>query len=163
VRLADRGTAVRDELILVVEDSDSDVEAIGRAIGRSHPDIRLEFVRDGAGVLPRLTDPAAALPDLILLDLNMPGESGITVLTNVRAVPALAGVTIVVFTSSAEQAEAEACYAAGADSYIYKPINFALFQTVLRGAIDYWRSRWSASGNVSQIVVPPAADESAQA
>jgi CheY-like chemotaxis protein len=162
---------VSDELVLVVEDSDSDVEAIGRAISRSHPDIRLEFVRRGTEVLPRLTDPAAALPDLILLDLNLPGDSGLTVLTAVRAVPAFDTVTIVVFTSSAEQVEAEACYAAGANSYIYKPINFALFQTVLRGAIDYWRTRWAApgappappGGNVSQMVVPPIADESAQA
>jgi CheY-like chemotaxis protein len=151
------------ELILVVEDSDSDVEAIGRAIGRSHPDIRLEFVRRGTDVLPRLTDPAATPPDLILLDLNMPGDNGLTVLTNVRAVPALDDVTIVVFTSSAEQIEAEACYAAGADSYIYKPINFALFQTVLQSTIDYWRSRPAGSGNVSQMVVPPPGDESAQA
>jgi CheY-like chemotaxis protein len=152
-----------NELILVVEDSDSDVEAIGRAIGRSHPDVRLEFVRRGAAVLPRLTDPAQALPDLLLLDLNLPGESGLAVLTRVRAVPALDDVTIVVFTSSTEQAEAEACYAAGANSFIYKPINFALFQTVLRGVIDYWRPRPSPpAGNVSQIVAPPVADESAQ-
>jgi CheY-like chemotaxis protein len=153
-----------DELILVVEDSDNDVEAIGRAIGRSHPGIRLEFVRHGVAVLPRLTDPAAPVPDLVLLDLNMPGDSGLAVLPRIRAVPALDGVTIVVFTSSAEQAEAEACYAAGADSYIYKPLNFALFQTVLRGAIDYWRPRWATpAGNVGQTVVPPVADESAQA
>jgi CheY-like chemotaxis protein len=132
---------VSNDLILVVEDSESDVEAIGRAIGHSHPDVRLEFVRHGSAVLPRLTDPDATLPGLMLLDLNMPGENGLAVLTNVRAVPALDGVTIVVFTSSAEQSEAEACYSAGADSYIYKPLNLALFQTVLRGAIDYWRSR----------------------
>jgi CheY-like chemotaxis protein len=160
-----------DEMILVVEDSDSDVEAIERAISRSHPGIHLEFVRRGTEVLPRLTDPAAALPDLILLDLNMPGDNGLTILAAIRAVPALDAITIVVFTSSAEETEAEACYAAGADSYIYKPINFALFQTVLRGAIDYWRSRWATpalspatpEGNVSQMMVPPAADDSAHA
>jgi CheY-like chemotaxis protein len=153
-----------EQMILVVEDSDSDVEAIERAIGRSHPAIHLEFVRRGTEVLPRLTDPAAALPDLILLDLNMPGENGLTILADIRAKPGLDDITIVVFTSSAEQIEAEACYAAGADSYIYKPINFALFQTVLCGAIDYWRSRWATpGGNVSQMVVPPAANDSAQA
>lgn len=161
-----------DELILVVEDSDEDVEAIERAIGRSHPDMRLEFVRRGAAVLPRLTDPTAPLPNLLLLDLNMPGESGLTVLTGVRAVPAFDAITIVVFTSSTAPAEADSCYAAGADSYIHKPINFALFQTVLRSTLDYWRSRSASApgagpgeggGNVSQIVVPPPGGESAQA
>ena len=163
---------MNDHLILVVEDSEFDIEAISRAISRSHPDIRIEFIRRGAAVLPRLTDPAAARPDLVLLDLNMPGSNGLGILTAIRAVPALAGVTVVVFTSSAEQSEADACYAAGADSYVYKPINFALFRTVLRGTIDYWRSRatsapdpgsGAAAGNVSQIVVPPPGVESAQA
>jgi CheY-like chemotaxis protein len=165
---------VSDELILVVEDSDEDVEAIERAIGRSHPDVRLQFVRRGDAVLPRLADPAVPLPDLLLLDLNLPGESGLTILTGVRAVPAYDAITVVVFTSSTDSAEADRCYAAGADSYIYKPINFALFQTVLRGTIDYWRSRAApapdtgpgpgeVAGNVSQIVVPPLGDESAQA
>ena len=45
------------ELVLVVEDSDEDIEAIARAIGRSHPDVRLEFLRSGTGVLPRLLQP----------------------------------------------------------------------------------------------------------
>lgn len=129
------------DLIMVVEDSDEDVEAIDRAISRSHPGARVEFVRSGAEVLPRLTEAGAVRPGMVLLDLNMPGESGLDVLRRLRAHPDLAGLTVVVFTSSENPAEADACYAAGADSYIYKPINFALFQTVLRQTLDYWRSR----------------------
>jgi CheY-like chemotaxis protein len=129
------------DLVLVVEDSDEDVEAIGRAIGRSHPRVQLEFLRSGAEVLPRLTAPGARLPGIVLLDLNMPGESGLDVIKRIRADPSLPALTLVVFTSSEDQAEADACYAAGADSYIYKPINFALFRTVLHQTLDYWRTR----------------------
>lgn len=132
---------MNENLIMVVEDSDEDVEAIGRAIGRSHPSLQIEFVRSGADVLPRLTTEGARRPDMVLLDLNMPGESGLDVLRHLRAHPDLASLTVVVFTSSEDPAEADACYAAGADSYIYKPINFALFQTVLRQTLDYWRSK----------------------
>ncbi|MDP9798770.1 CheY-like chemotaxis protein [Catenuloplanes nepalensis] len=132
---------MHEDLIMVVEDSDEDVEAIGRAIGRSHPDLRLEFVRSSADVLPRLTADGARRPGMILLDLNMPGESGLDVLRRLRAHPGLASLTVVVFTSSEDPAEADACYSAGADSYIYKPINFALFQTVLRQTLDYWRAK----------------------
>lgn len=148
------------DLVLVVEDSDEDVEAIGRAISRSHPRVRLEFLRSGEQVHPRLRD--GVLPGLMLLDLNMPGESGLDVIKRLRADPALAGLTIVVFTSSEDQAESEACYTAGADSYIYKPINFALFQTVLRQTLDYWRARDGGEGNDATIVVPPPGDSSAQ-
>jgi CheY-like chemotaxis protein len=149
------------DLILVVEDSDSDVEAIGRAIGRSHPDVRVEFLRSGDKVMPRLAEAGADMPGMLLLDLNMPGESGLEVLRRVRAEPAYANLRIVVFTSSENPAEADACQAAGADSYVYKPINFALFQTVLRQTLDYWRSE-RYSGNVAHIVVPPSGDSSAQ-
>jgi CheY-like chemotaxis protein len=141
--------------ILVVEDSPEDVEAIERAISRSHPWLGLEFLRSGAEVLPRLTAPGAELPSIMLLDLNMPGEGGLAVIRRVRADATLNSIRIVVFTSSEDQAEADACYAAGADSYIYKPVNFALFQTVLRQTVDYW-------GNVARIVVPPPGDSSAQ-
>ncbi len=148
------------ELVLVVEDTEEDVEAIARAIGRSHPTVRLEFLRAGSDVLPWLTAPGAPRPDLVLLDLNMPGEGGLDVIRRVRADPGLAGLTLIVFTSSEDQADADACYAAGADSYIYKPINFALFQTVLRQTLDYWRSRPS-SGKVASSVVPPPGESSA--
>ena len=150
-----------DDLVLVVEDSDEDVEAIGRAIGRSHPDVRLEFLRSGDRVMPRLTEAGAPRPSMMRRDLNMRGESGLDVLKQVRADPGLADLTIVVFTSSEDPAEADACQAAGADSYVYKPINFALFQTVLRQTLDYWRGQ-RPSGNVAHIVVPPSGDSSAQ-
>lgn len=153
-------TGTTEDLILVVEDSDSDVEAIERAISRTHPDVRLEFLRSGTDVLPRLTAPGSALPGLILLDLNMPGDGGLETIRRIRLHPEFGEVSIVVFTSSEDQAEADACHAAGADSYIYKPVNFALFQTVLRQTLNYWRSR-SSSGKVAHIVVPPPGDSSA--
>ncbi|MFC4065843.1 response regulator [Actinoplanes subglobosus] len=129
------------ELIFVVEDSDEDVEAIERAISRSHPGLRREFHRSGADVLAALTDPLRERPWLVLLDLNMSGESGLDVIRSVRAHPDLDELRIVVFTSSEDQAEADACHAAGADSYVYKPLNFALFQSVLSQTLDYWKSR----------------------
>lgn len=132
------GPRVDNQWILVVEDSAEDAEAIERALNRTHPDLRLEFTDRGEGVAERLLD-AAELPGLVLLDLNMPGPSGHSVLSAIRSHPQLAEVTLIVFTSSTAPAEVDACYAAGADSYIYKPVNFALFRTVLKGAIDYWQ------------------------
>ncbi|GLY02681.1 MULTISPECIES: response regulator [Actinoplanes] len=144
---------MNDDLIFVVEDTDEDVEAIDRAISRSHPDVQVEFFRSGTEVQPRLAD-GTPHPRLLLLDLNMPGESGLDVVRWIRARRDLDGLTVVVFTSSEDQAEADACYAAGADSYIYKPLNFALFQSVLAQTLNYW-------GKVARTVVPPPGDSSA--
>ncbi|MFG3103625.1 response regulator [Streptomyces sp. NPDC048182] len=123
--------------VLVVEDSQEDAEAIERALGRSHPQLRLEFLDRGDGLVDRLLG-EDEVPGIVLLDLNMPGVGGHAVLRAIRARPELAEITVVVFTSSTAPPEVDACYAAGADSYIYKPLNFHLFRTVLKGALDYW-------------------------
>ncbi|MFD3734964.1 response regulator [Streptomyces sp. NPDC058632] len=133
------------DLVWVVEDSAEDAEAIRRALGSTHPDLTLLFTDRGAGVVERLLE-AAPRPGLVLLDLNMPGLSGAAVLRSIRSMPELNKVTVVVFTSSTAPDEVDATYAAGADSYIYKPVNFELFRTVLKGAVDYWQRRAKGGG-----------------
>nr|WP_209311120.1 response regulator [Streptomyces spiramenti] len=138
--------------VLVVEDSLEDAEAIERALRHTHPEIRPEFTTRGDGLVEQLLA-REALPGLILLDLNMPGLDGHGVLSELRGRAELDDVTVVVFTSSTSPAEVDACYAAGADSYVYKPVNFTLFRTVLKGAIDYWQ----ASRSVASHGPPPPA------
>ncbi|TXS55541.1 response regulator [Streptomyces sp. t39] len=133
--------------VLVVEDSPEDTEAIQRALRQTHPELHTEFTSHGNGLVDLLLK-QDELPGLVFLDLNMPGVSGHAVLAALRARPELRDVTVVVFTSSTAPAEVDACYAAGADSYVYKPVNFALFRTVLKGAVDYWQqSRNAAAGD----------------
>ncbi|WP_424210626.1 response regulator [Streptomyces sp. BI20] len=131
---------VDPDRLLVVEDSAEDTEAIARALAATHPRLEVEFADRTDGLLERLTA-AERLPGMMLLDLNMPGTGGHRLLRGLRAVPALRELIVVVFTSSTSAAEVDASYAAGADSHIYKPINFDLFRTVLQGAVDYWQPR----------------------
>lgn len=135
-------TAGGEQVVLVVEDSEEDREAILRALSRSHPELVLEFLPDGHLVADRLRDTTLPHPALVLLDLNMPGVDGYRVLSDLRAdVDArLNDVIVVVFTSSTTSADIDRCYEAGADSYVYKPVNFTLFRTVLQGAVDYWHT-----------------------
>ncbi|MFF1460685.1 response regulator [Streptomyces sp. NPDC058330] len=128
------------DLVWVIEDSAEDAEAIQRALSRTHPHLTLEFTDRGTGVVERLTE-TARRPGLVLLDLSMPGLSGSAVLRAIRSRPELDEVAVVVFTSSTEPTEVDATYEAGADSYIYKPVNFDLFRTVLKGAVDYWQRK----------------------
>ncbi|MFD4644443.1 response regulator [Lentzea sp. NPDC058436] len=135
-------TASGEQVVLVVEDSEEDREAIQRALSRSHPELVLEFLPDGHRVSDRLRDDTSPHPVLVLLDLNMPGTDGLRVLTELRADadPRLRDVIVVVFTSSTTSADIDRCYEAGADSYVYKPVNFTLFRTVLQGAVEYWHT-----------------------
>ena len=130
--------AVDPDRILVVEDSPEDAKAIERALSRTHPGVRLDFTTRGDSLAERLmgTHPP---PGLLLLDLCLPGPGGLAALAAIRARPELRDITVVVFAASTAPTEVDACYAAGADSYIYKPVNFGLFREVLKGAVDYWQ------------------------
>ena len=129
-----------EQVVLVVEDSDEDREAIHRALSRSHPELVLEFLPDGHLVADRLRNPGLPRPVLVLLDLNMPGADGYRVLADIRSDPdaRVRDVIVVVFTSSTTSSDIDRSHEAGADSYVYKPVNFALFRTVLQGAVEYW-------------------------
>lgn len=124
--------------ILVVEHSAEDARTIEQALNRTHPHVRLEFASRGEGIAERLLA-APTLPGLVLLNLHLPVCGGHAVLRAIRAHPSLSEVTVVVVTPSTSPSEVDSCYRAGADSYLYKPVNFALFRTALKGAIDYWQ------------------------
>lgn len=145
---------VDHDLVWVLEDSAEDAEAIARALNRTHPDLTLEFTDQGTGFVKRLLQ-AARRPGLVLLDLTLPGLSGRAVLRSIRSRPELNDVAVVIFTSSTEPEEVDTSYAAGADSYIYKPVNFELFRTVLKGAVDYWQ-RKAKGGDEGPAAQPPS-------
>ena len=78
------------------------------------------------------------LPRLVLMDLNMPGKSGIDVLREVRAMPALAGLRVVIFSSSDEPDEIVSAHDHGANSFICKPLTASGMKDVIRQL----RARW---------------------
>jgi CheY-like chemotaxis protein len=140
-------------LVLVVEDSPQDVEAVRRTLTRAYPEARLECVEDGTAALERLADEEGERPDLVLLDLNVPGLDGHGVLTTVRRRSQLDELPVVVLTSSTHPRDIEACYRAGADSYVFKPVDLAMFQVVLRGIFASWLGT-PADGTVNQNELP---------
>jgi CheY-like chemotaxis protein len=140
-------------LVLVVEDSPQDVEAVRRTLARVHPDARLEWVEDGTAALDRLADEEGERPDLVLLDLNIPGLDGHGVLTTLRRRSRLEELPVVVLTSSTHPQDVAACYRAGANSYVFKPVDLAMFQVVLRGIFACWLGT-AADGTVNQNELP---------
>lgn len=77
-------------------------------------------------------------PDLILLDLNLPGYGGHTILKEIRSQQQLKFVPVVIFSTSSYDKDILACYEAGANSYIIKPSHFNVFRTTLERAVTYW-------------------------
>ena len=131
--------------ILLVEDNPADVKITQRALRESAFPVELLVVRDGEEAVeyllrqgPHAGDPVWRSPDLILLDLNLPKLNGLQVLQRIRSTPQLHNVPVVVLTTSKRQEDIQQTYAAGANTYIEKPQEFARFVEVLRTIHRYW-------------------------
>ncbi len=131
--------------ILLVEDSPEDFEATVRAFKKSglkNPIVRCE---DGDGALDYLyrrgpwADPEESpRPGVILLDLNLPGTDGREVLTEIKKHDQLRHIPVIVLTTSNDQRDVEACYQAGANSYIQKPVDMDGFLKAIERLNGYW-------------------------
>jgi two-component system, response regulator len=128
----------------ILEDADEDFETVqdaARQGGMSHPIVRahsggeclllLQAWRDG----PRSRD---ALPLLLLMDLNTPGDDGRAVLQAVRGDEALRTLPVVVLSASANPRDLQFCYASGANAFHVKPVNHVSHLRVLQEIFAYW-------------------------
>ncbi len=77
-------------------------------------------------------------PHLILLDLHLPGLSGLDVLREIKLDPALRSVPVVVLTTSDEPREMTEAYCLGANSYVVKPLDFRQLKDMLDDLTGYW-------------------------
>jgi two-component system, OmpR family, phosphate regulon response regulator PhoB len=80
-------------------------------------------VRDFEDGTAALADARAHRPDLAVLDVMMPGMSGLEVCQALRADPAMSGVPVIILTARGQHADIEAGFAAGANDYIVKPFS----------------------------------------
>jgi len=128
-----------------VEDSPEDFEATLRAFRRSglkNPIVRCEDGEEALDYLHRRGAYAAPerspRPGVVLLDLNLPGTDGRQVLAEIKAVDRLKDIPVVVLTTSSDERDIKACYQAGANSYIQKPVDMKGFLESIQRLVDYW-------------------------
>jgi CheY-like chemotaxis protein len=131
--------------ILLVEDSPEDFEATLRAFRKSGLKNSVVRCEDGDEALDYLhrrgkyADPdSSPRPGVILLDLNLPGTDGRQVLSDVKTNESLRDIPVVVLTTSADERDISACYRAGANSYIQKPVDIDGFMKAIERLNGYW-------------------------
>ena len=132
-------------MILLVEDNPDDEALTLRAFQKNNMKNKIVVVRDGEEALDFLfrrggyaaRDPQE-VPELILLDLNLPKIDGIEVLRQVRADPRTRLLPVVILTSSKEEQDLIEGYKEGANSYVRKPVDFNQFVEAVRQLGLYW-------------------------
>jgi len=128
--------------ILLIEDNPGDVRLVEEALRENKLLNNLSVARDGVEALAFLRRAgkyaAAARPDLILLDLNLPRKSGYEVLREVKADDNLKRIPVVVLTTSAAEDDILDTYNLHANCYVTKPIGLAQFVEIIRQIENFW-------------------------
>ncbi len=134
-----------DQPMLVIEDSPEDYEATIRFFQKSGVPNPCFHCEDGDEALDFLfhqgdyQDPVAApRPGIILLDLNLPGADGREILAEVKRDQELKAIPVLVFSSSNLEEDIKACYQAGANSYVKKPVELDEFNRTLQRVKEFW-------------------------
>jgi len=130
--------------ILLVEDNPDDAELALRAFAKSRIKNDIVLVRDGVEALDYLfatgshAGRAPGLPEIVLLDLNLPRLDGLEVLRRLRADERTKYLPVVVLTSSGQDQDILRSYDLGANSYVRKPVDFGQFVEAARQLGLYW-------------------------
>lgn len=128
--------------ILLVEDSPGDVRLTREALKEGKVYNILNVVSDGEQAMAYLRheDPyaAAARPDLVLLDLNLPRKDGRAVLAEIKADPDLRSIPVVIVTTSRAEEDLLRSYELQADCYVTKPLDLSQFIKVVREVEPFW-------------------------
>lgn len=122
--------------IFIVDDDPDDQELMLEALDLSGLACSPQTFADGQELLDRLQDDN--LPDLILLDLNMPRIDGREALGRIKGDERLRSIPVVVLTTSRSQDDIQSCYQLGANSFVTKPQRFEDLLTFIQTIGDYW-------------------------
>jgi len=122
-------------LILIIEDNEKNMK-LARDVLQSRGYRTLEAVTGEDGV--RLAKESK--PDLVLMDIQLPGINGIEALRQVRADPDCARIPIVAFTASVTPADRSQISAAGFDGFLSKPINLKEFLETVKRLLESARA-----------------------
>ncbi len=130
--------------ILLVDDSPSDVLIIERALREGNINHRLTILRDSRTALDYLLalkepdSPADLEPDLVLLDLNLPGLDGCHVVAEIKGDPELRSIPVVILTTSCLEDDIRRVCLAGANTFIRKPDEYPRYQELVAILHQYW-------------------------
>lgn len=133
---------VRPIEILLIEDNEADIYILKHSLGNLKAPTNLQVARDGKEaleIIASINREDSQIPDLILLDLNLPKRSGHEILQKVKSEESRCSqVPVVVLSTSNDRDDIEKSYALNANTFITKPLNQKDFENAIAVVIEYW-------------------------
>lgn len=127
--------------ILLTDDDEDDREIFTDIIHKVNGPIKLESVNSGLDLLNKLSLNFNNLPDLLFLDLNMPGMDGRECLNRLKNCETLNKLPVIMFSTSAAIEDINFAYEKGADLYLIKPNKFSSYFKLLKDVLEMYVSK----------------------
>ena len=146
--------------VLLVEDSPGDVRLTREAFQDANPEINLHVASDGVEAMAFLRRSGkhrdAPMPDLILLDLNLPKMDGREVLLQIKEDERLKVIPTVILTTSESETDIAKSYQLQANCYLSKPVQLDAFEDVVKSINDFWLAK---AGDEPHVAAARAASQ----
>jgi CheY-like chemotaxis protein len=126
------------KLVFIVDDDPEDRQLILDAFLKNGSEFDYVFIDNAAQLLNRLKNGDHAFPNLLLLDLNMPGVMGMQALREIRTNKIFSQIPIVVLTTSTLINDRNLCYEMGASCFLTKPDSFSTMLAYARSIVTLW-------------------------
>jgi chemotaxis family two-component system response regulator Rcp1 len=128
--------------VLLVEDNAADADLTRECFATSEFPVELSVAPNGTDaydfIRKRGPHSTAHTPDLILLDLNLPGINGRQILNELKRDAELRRIPVTILTSSTADRDITESYDIGANCYMVKPLDFKSFQAIVRTIENFW-------------------------
>lgn len=124
--------------ILIADDDADDRMFLEEALHKNGYKHTIEFVEDGEELITRLKHPDFPMPNLLMLDLNMPRKNGFQALQEIKDDPRLRRLPVIIMTTSSADEDVARSYDLGVNSFITKPFNFSRLIEMIGALKTYW-------------------------
>ena len=134
-----------EKLIYLVEDNEADIILIKESMKMIATKFTMLIFNDGEAAIEQFkmleAKPEMQLPDILLLDINIPRRSGLEVLQYFKSSDYLRHIPVVMMSTSQSRHDVMRSYRTGANSYVCKPVDFSEFTNSIRDICHYWFTR----------------------
>lgn len=127
--------------ILLADDDEDDRDFFADIIHQVNGPVHLVCASNGSELIKKLIQVHENLPDLLFLDLNMPGKDGRECLCEMKSHEKLRDLQVIVCSTSSSPDDINYVYDKGADLYLIKPTNFATYYELLKNVLDMFLNK----------------------